>query len=551
MSRSGPPLALTLALALGGVSRAAAPTDPEAQIARLKVQVFQLARDLEALRGKVLGLGPGSEADALTARLEAIEETLVRLGAGAGGEGATEGGEGQTADPREQRVQALEEALEELKNDLVTRDDLKRYQLKPDEREYKSRTTQELELRVAEQSYRQAEIERRLDRVDGLVLDEELRPTVEALGKVAALFLANDEDVRARASFRFYWEANRFLAGGDLLFVYAMPEIMVFAQRHDIDRFQLDRDYTEPRDRFALRLKKAALGAQLGDLRLVGGVLQFTYGAGFFLNPTNPFTPKHVLDPRREVDGIPAAQIEWTLVASEGFNLSTQVTAVSTPVRNDVSGDGWHELAWGGFWQLKMDTEPLSLSAIAIYQQPDAIGRDAASFGGTLSFAPFGVTTSVEALVRPDIHGTYRPELVASLQGFIAGLGANGTTWIAEYYYNGHGLRSEEALMDELVDAIEHERALYAAELLTRALSRSHYLNLYLEPSLSTEITANVAALVGLEEGGGVLARFGLDWELASLTVHAYGGFTWGAASSELATHVLESFAELALSASF
>lgn len=526
-----------LGLAVGpGVGHAQTPgeTPPPAR-ASLVARVTALEAEVAELRAR-LAEHPEASPDALVERLKKLEEAFAALDREA---------------PDSEALAELEATLEEIQEDMVTSTDLKRYQLKPDTRVYKSLATQELELRVAMNAYRQDEITRRSDAIDGLVLDEDLRDQVERFGEVASLFLGNDQDVRARVTFRAYWEANHFLDDGDLVFVYAMPEIMVFAQRHDIDRWQLDRDYTEPRDRVALRLKKAAAGAQLGDLRLVAGVLQLTYGAGFFLNPTNPFTPKHLLDPRREVDGIPAAQIEWTMVASEDVTLSTQLTGVSAPVKNDVSGDSWDGLAWGGSWQLKLDTQPFSLSGIVIYQQPDALGRDTLSYGGILSLAPFGITTSVEGIVREDPYGTLRPELIASLQGFWSGVGANGTDWVVEYYYNGHGLESEDELISELVHAVEQGRTLYAADLLTRALSRTHYLNLYLEPSLSPELKFNVAALVGLEQGGGVLARFGLDWSLASVAVHAYGGFTYGAEDSELRHHVLESFVEVALSAGF
>jgi hypothetical protein len=531
-------LAALCAVLACGAAHAQAESDPAQELARLRAQISALGAEVYTLKSKL------ADQAALAAELEALSERVRKAEAALG-----------SVDPQApgspDKLAELEETLEEIQGDMVTASDLRRYQLKPDDKLYRSRATQEIELRVAMNAYRQDEITRRSDAIDGLVLDEELRDQVEAFGEVAGLFLGNDQDIRPRVAFRAYWEANRFLDGGDLLFVYAMPEIMVFAQRHDIDRWQLDRDYTEPRDRVALRLKKAAAGAQVGNVRLVGGVLQLTYGAGFFLNPTNPFTPKHLLDPRREVDGVPAAQLEWTIVASEDVTLSTQVTGVATPLRNDVSGDSWHEMAWGGFWRLKLDTALLSISGIAIYQQPDALGQDVASFGGTISTAPFGITTSVEAIFREDIEGVYRPELIASLQGFWSEIGANGTTWVAEYYYNGHGLDSEEHLIAELIDAVERGRTLYAADLLTRALSRSHYLNLYLEPSLSTELTFNVAALIGLEEGGGVLARFGLDWEISSFIVHTYGGFTYGAEDSELRHHVLESFFELALTANF
>jgi hypothetical protein len=454
------------------------------------------------------------------------------------------------------RIAELEAAVEELREDAATKSDLRKYVRKPDEKEFRSRIAQELELRAAFLDLREDELAGRVASLAQLGMLPGISPRSRALlaaiGGLAGLLERNDARLRPRLLLRLTWEANRFLDDDTYFFVSATPELAWFVYQHDVDRSLIPRDAAAPRDRLGLIFKKAAAGVSHGRLSLQAGVLQFTHGAGFFLNPTNVFTPKWPLDPRREVDGVPAARADLALVRREAVTVTAQAAAVAAPVRNDVLGQHDDALGFGAMAMLRADTGPVSLTAVGIYQAPDDAGRNAPAFGGTVSANPFGLTASVEALVSGgDAGDEWRPELVASIQGFTPKIGANGTTYVFEYVYNGHMPATGAAAIGELGSAVLGEQALLALDRLTRPLGRRHYANLYLEPSLTQKLRVNLAALVGFDEAPGALLRAGFDWDLYNFTVHAFGGALLGAADSELDRHLIGAFAELAVFASF
>src|SRR5262249_4286535 len=142
--------------------------------------------------------------------------------------------------------------------------------------------------------------------------------------------------------------------------------------------------------------KRAGVGVQLGRLSMTAGVLQFTYGAGFFVNPTNVFTPKNPLDPRREVDGVPAAKLDLGLVQSEALTLTLEAAVAARPVPNDVLGRYAGSVGVSGMAQLRADTLFASLTAIGIRQSPNDLGYDSNAFGGIVSTTPLGLTLSAE-----------------------------------------------------------------------------------------------------------------------------------------------------------
>jgi hypothetical protein len=373
---------------------------------------------------------------------------------------------------------------------------------------------------------------------------------VQAATVLGGQLIDNDRRARPRLLFRATWEASRFLDTTSYLFVSATPELALFVYDQDIDRALIPRDVAHPRDRLGVSVKKAAAGAQLGRFGIQAGVLQFTYGSGFFLNPTNVFTPKNPLDPRREVDGVPAAKLDLALVQSEGASLGLQLAAVGDRVRNDVLGEHADALGFGGLAMLKLDTHLVSLTGIGIARSPDGFGESSLATGGIASVNPFGLTASVEALVSQR-DAAWAPELTASIQGFTSKVGANGTTYILEYVYQGHNATTRAEASMELVSSVVTERSLATMEQLTRALGRRHYANLYLEPSVTQKLRVNVAALVGFDEAPGALLRAGFDYDLYNLTIHAFGGALVGSEESELEHHFIQAFGELAVFASF
>jgi hypothetical protein len=510
----------------------------------LDMKIMATRADLERLRLEVEALRKGqnqndaplkalgTRLDALDAKFKALEESLAK---------GTDVGD---------RLLEVEGALEEVRADMVTSSELRKYQRKPDDKEFKSRHTQELELRLSYLGFRDDDIRAQLAALAPLAADPTLAPLLGGLAGIAGRFLASDDKLRPRLTLRLYWESNRFLSDTDFLYAYAMPELMLFVAEDDLARSLLPRDFARPRDRLGLIFKKAAIGLQKGRVRLSAGVLQLTHGSGFFLNPTNPFTPKDPLDPRKEVDGIPAAQLDWTPVAAEGLTLTLQLTGTAEPVRNDLLGARGGDLAFGGMAMLRADTKVLSLTAIALRQDPNTVGLDTWSFGGIASANPFGLTASVEALwTEAPYGGDYRPELIASIQGFASSIGPSGLTYVLEYYLNAHLPQDDDGA--EVLRAILRGRDLLAVDRLTRALGRRQYLNLYVEPSLSKDLRGNIAALVNLDDDIGVLARVGFDLEYYTFVFHVFGGLTVGTENSELGNHVMESFGEVVVTAAF
>src|SRR5262249_54951987 len=268
--------------------------------------------------------------------------------------------------------------------------------------------------------------------------------------------------------------------------------------------------------------------------------------------PTNPFTPKNPLDPRREVYGIPAAKLDLALVQEEGLTLTAQLAAVAAPVRNDLAAQFAGDLGYGGLAPIKADTNPVSLAAIGIYRPPNDDGNDSASFGGIVSTTPFGITASVEALWSEGPYGgDYQPHLVASIQGFTSEIGANGTTYVLEYYYEGHRPTTALEAGADLARAVERGRGLIVADLLTRPFGRRNYLSLYIEPSLTSQLRFNFGGLLGRDEAVGGLIRAGFDYDFYNFSVHAYGGATAGGTDSEFNHHPIGAFGDLAIFASF
>jgi len=454
------------------------------------------------------------------------------------------------------KVDEIATALDELKEDVARKGDLVKYARKPDEKEFKSRTAEELELRGDWIDFRDAEVAEAVARVDALGRDPRLAPAgmalVQASDAVGKLLALNDQRVRPRVFLRLYWETNRFIDEDTFLTVYAEPELQLFVNPNDLDRTLIPRDAAAPDARLGFVFKKAAASLSAGPLAIAAGVLQFTYGAGFFINPTNPFTPKDPLDPRREVYGIPAARLDLALVSSDALTLTAQIAGVAAPVRNDLLGQFGGDLGYGGLAMLKADTKPISLTAIGIYQKPNGVGLDSPSFGGIASITPFGITVSAEALwTEAPYGGDYQPELVASIQGFANGIGANGTTIVMEYYYNGHMPTTAAEAGADLARAIERGRGLIVADSLLRPLGRRNYFDLYVEPSLTQKLRCNFGGLLGVDEAFGGLVRAGFDYDFYNFNVHAYGGATIGEPNSEFNHHPIGAFGDLAIFASF
>jgi hypothetical protein len=500
-----------------------------------------LQRKLDALRADL-----GNRDAATQARLAALQQALDALK-----ESSASASAAQAA-----KVEELAAALDELKDDAARKGDLARYVRKPDEKEFKSRSSQELELRTDWIDLRQDEIAATLAGIDALAKATPLQPAAQAIvhaaDQVGHLLELNDQQPRPRMLFRLYWETNRFIDEKSFLTVYAEPELQLFVYDSDIDRYLIPRDVAAPYARLGLVFKKAAASVTLGPVAATAGVLQFTYGAGFFVNPTNPFTPKNPLDPRREVYGIPAAKLDLALVQDEALTLTAQIAGVASRVRNDLLGLYPDRLAAGGLAMLKADTKPISLTAIGIYQSPNEYGLDSPSFGGIVSTTPFGITASVEALwTEAPYGGDYEPELVASLQGFTSAIGANGTTYVLEFYANQHMPTTAVEDGADLARAVERGQQLIVADWLTRPLHRRNYFDLYLEPSLTQKLRVNVGGILGFDEAVGGLVRAGFDYDFYNFSVHAYGGATVGEDQSEFNHHPFGAFADLAVFASF
>lgn len=539
-------IAVVAAVAAGPASAAPRSRRPPAPSrGDLAQSVADLEEKVAALK-KELALRADQRTAALEVRIAVIETRLLELKNGPA-TGAVD------AD----KLQELEDAITELREEGASKGDLKKYVRKPDEKEFKSRTSQELELRLAFTDLREGELEDAVTGLGMLARDPTLgargRAILAAVGGLGEQLLANDARARPRMLFRLYWEANRFIGEGSYLFVSAMPELQLYVYDQDVDRVLIPRDVARPRDRLGLIFKKAAAGVQLGRVGLQAGVLQFTYGAGFFVNPTNVFTPKSPLDPRREVDGVPAVKLDLTLLQGETTTLTFQAAGIGRMVRNDLLADHGDELQLGALGILKLDTSLISLTGIGIYQNPDDLGRDdALSFGGIASITPFGLTTSVEALFsKAPFDGGYQPNLVASIQGFTPKIGANGMTYILEYLYSGDQPGSAAEAGADLARAVRAGESFFVVDRLTRPLGRRHYANLYLEPSLTQRLRVNLAGLVGFDEATGALVRAGFDYELFNFTVHAFGGVLLGADDSEFRHHFIQSFAEVAVFAGF
>jgi hypothetical protein len=544
MTSRGLGLALSL-LALLAASSAAAQTQGRKRSpsrAELRQYLEELEAKLEALRAEKATAGAAAAEEQ---RLASLEKSLGELRARL-----------EAPPAQDPRLEELAGSLEELRDEAASKDDLRKYVRKPDEKQFKSRTALELELRTAYLDLRQGELEARVASLGQLMavpgITPRSRAILAAVGGLGAMLEQNDARLRPRLLFRLTWETNRFLDDDTFLFVSATPELGLFVYQPDVDRALMPRDAAEPRDRIGLIFKKATAGVTRGAMTLQAGVLQFTHGSGFFVNPTNPFTPKNPLDPRREVDGIPAARLDVALLRRETVTVTAQATAVAAPVRNDVVDQHGDSLGLGGLAMLRADTGPVSVSAVGIYEAPNDIGRNAASFGGTIVTNPFGLTASVEALFSGGNDGDdWKPDLVASLQGFTPSVGANGTTYILEYVYNGSLPATAADAGGELAQGVLGEQALLVLDRMTRPLGRRHYLNLYLEPSLTEKLRVNLAGLIGFDEAPGALLRAGLDWELYNFTVHAFGGALLGAEDSEFNHHLVGGFAELAVFANF
>ena len=510
--------------------------------AELREYLEELEAKVEALRAEKVAAGKAAGEEERLASLEkSLGELRAKLDAPA------------VEDPR---LDELAGSLEELRDEAASKDDLRKYVRKPDEKQFKSRTAFELELRTAYMDLRQDELAARVASLGQLMqvpgITPRSRALLAAVGGLGAMLERNDAKLRPRMLFRLTWETNRFLDDDTFLFVSATPELGLFVYEPDVDRALMPRDAAEPRDRIGLIFKKATAGLTAGATTLQAGVLQFTHGSGFFVNPTNPFTPKNPLDPRREVDGIPAARVDVALVRKETVTVTAQAAAVAAPVRNDVVNQHGDSLGLGGMAMLRADTGPVSVSAIGIYEAPNDIGRNAASFGGTIVTNPFGLTASVEALFSGGNAGDdWKPDLVASIQGFTQKIGANGTTYILEYVYNGSLPASAADAGGELAQGVLGEQALLVLDRMTRPLGRRQYVNLYVEPSLTEKLRVNLAGLIGFDEAPGALLRAGVDWELYNFTVHAFGGALLGAEHSEFKHHLVGGFAELAVFANF
>jgi hypothetical protein len=503
----------------------------------LTAVLADLQKRLDALRADTDSRDAG-----LAARLDALQKDLDAMKGAEPAVGA--------------RIDELAAALDELKDDVARKGDLQKYVRKPNEKEFKTRTAQELELRADWISFRTDEVANLVAGLNAMGADPRLAPAgralVQAGDAIGGLYAANDGRLRPRLLLRLYWESNRFIDADTFLTVYAQPELQLFVYDGDYDRYVLPRDAAAPDARLGLVIKKAAAALTAGRVTVTAGVLQFTYGAGFFFNPTNPFTPKNPLDPRREVYGVPAAQLDLALVQEEGLTLTLQIAGVAERVRNDLIGQFGGNVGGGGLALLKADTKPVSVTAIAIYQSPNDSGLDSGSFGGIVSTTPFGITASVEALwTEADYGGDYRPDLVASFQGFSAGVGANGMTYVLEYVHKGHGAANAAESAADLARAIERGRGLVVAQLLTQPLARRDYFDLYLEPSLTPKLRINLGGLLGIDDSVGALARFGLDYDFYNFSVHAYGGATFGGDPSEFKHHVIGGFGDLAVLASF
>jgi hypothetical protein len=545
-----------LALALTGGSaaaqRAPAPPAPAPAGAPRHVHIpsrEELGAGLVNLQQKLDALADKLQSGE-RARVEALEQRLADL------KKELEAPKNAAAPDLAARVDELAAAIDELKEDWVKKDDLRKYVRKPDEKQGKTVVGEELEVRGDWVALRVDDIDARLARLAVLGQDPNLSAAGQAIlkagGALGQTLHANDGRPRPRLMLRLYWETDRFIDDSTFLTAYAQPELELFVYPQDIDRSILARDYLAPRQRLGFIFKKAALGVQTGRVSLQVGVLQFTYGAGFFINPTNPFTPKNPLDPRREVDGVPAAKLDLALVQTEPLTLTFQAAAIARNVPNDLLGQFSDKLGVSGMAQLKADTPVASLTAIGIAQSPGDLGRDTTSFGGIVSTTPFGLTLSAEALWQEAAFGgDYQPELVVSLQGFTSAIGPSGTTYIVEYYHDGPLPGTGADAQAELVRGIERGDAFLVVDRLTRPLGRQNYLDLYLEPSLTQKLRVNLAGLIGLDEGFGAIVRGGFDWELYNFAVHAYGGVFLGEDATELAHHPIQAFADLAIFAKF
>src|SRR5262249_49771666 len=154
-----------------------------------------------------------------------------------------------------------------------------------------------------------------------------------------------------------------------------------------------------------------------------------------------------------------------------------QIAGVAARVRNDLLGQFNDRLGYGGMAMIKADTKPGSLTAIALYQSPNDLGLDSPSFGGILHATPVGVPAHAEPLWTESAYGgDWKPALVASIQGFTNAVGANGTTYVLEYYADEHAPTSAAEASADLERAVERGQGLIVADLLLRPLGRRNYL---------------------------------------------------------------------------
>jgi hypothetical protein len=238
------------------VSRKRAPSREE-----LRVLIEGLEAKVEAMRAEK---GAADRAAGDQERLASMEKTLGELRARL------------EAPPAEDpRVEELAGSLEELRDEVASKDELKKYVRKPDEKQFKSRTALELELRTAYLDLRQDELALRVGRLGQLAsvpgITPRSRAILAAVGGLGTMLERNDAQVRPRLLLRLTWETNRFLDDQTFLFVSATPELGLFVYQPDVDRALMPRDAAAPRDRIGVDLQEGHRGRDPGPDDGAGG----------------------------------------------------------------------------------------------------------------------------------------------------------------------------------------------------------------------------------------------------------------------------------------
>src|SRR5688572_24854591 len=194
-------LTIWLSLALLALP-AAAQTRRVPSRAELGGAIVELRQQLAELRAELAKADP-ARAAAGEERLAALEKAIAELRARLDEPDAAG------------RLEELSAAVEELREDAATKGDLKKYVRKPDEKEFKSRIAQELELRAAFVDLREDELAARVGGLAQLAMVPGITPRARgllaAIGALGAQLEDNDARLRPRLLLRLTWEANRFL----------------------------------------------------------------------------------------------------------------------------------------------------------------------------------------------------------------------------------------------------------------------------------------------------------------------------------------------------